>query len=171
MKQVFLTVMFLIVPAVWAFADVHLYLFSTAQKTDQPLTINDIAMTEGSSADVEKIRHLIIPACLADDGYLDSREISGLLHKNGIENFTVQGTAVKTQKCKKADSITSSDRKTAVIRKGDTVKIIIKRKNLSLTTTGKAASSASAGNRVTVRSHGKTVSGSVCSDGTVMCSI
>lgn len=136
--------------------EAELYLRSNAEG-GRALAIGDIAAIEGPWDIEEKIRHITIPESLTSDMYVDRKELGLLLKRNGIDNFFIHGSAVKI----------NGKAAAAKVRRGEIVRVILRRKNIVLSMSGKAMNNASEGEQLKVKSGRRSFNGVLMQDKTV----
>ena len=165
--KIILSIVFSLLAAPLAFAEMHIYMYSSAQMSTDELRVKDIAFVDGPEDECSSVREIVIGDILLTDTYVDRRELSLLLRKHGIENFFIYGSSAKVSSFFAADISNS----TPAIKSGDKVKVVVTRKNIKLELTGSALKNANIGDRVVVRCGDKRISGTVKGQKTVMCEI
>ena len=90
-----------------------------------------------------------------------------MLKQSGFKGFAIYGTAVKIT----LDRDKSLNGISAFVRRGDTVRVLVKRKNIALSLKAKAMNNAGVGDKITIKNGGKKLSGVLSKDGTVVCDI
>lgn len=166
MRRIILSVsaVFLLTQA--AFAEMQIYLFSTAQMTGEELRVKDIAFVDGTEEESGPVKEIALSDVMLRDTYIDRRELSLLLRKHDIKDFSIYGTAVKIVPA--AEQLAAQS---PAIRSGDKVKVIVIRKNIKLELSGSALKDAEIGAKVVVRCGDKKISGIVKDSKTVTCEI
>jgi hypothetical protein len=146
------------------FADVQIYLYSSAVKGEEALKLKDIAHLDGSDDECAALEDLEISDVLFNDTYIDRRELSLFLRRYTESRFLICGSSVKIKREKKPEA-------PRIVRSGEQVKIFVKRKNITIEIMGVSVKDAGIGERVTVRCGSREISGIVNSNRTVTCEI
>lgn len=148
--------------------ETQIYLYSGVVAAEgEVICVKDIALVEGVSAAAENIRRVALSEDITADRYIDRQELAGLLKQSGFKSFAIYGTAVKIT----FDRDKSVNGISAFVRRGDTVRVLVKRKNIALSLKAKAMNNAGVGDKITIKNGGKKLSGVLSKDGTVVCDI
>ena len=146
------------------FANVQIYLYSSVNKNEDKLRIKDIARVEGADDERSLCEEIEINDSILVDTYIDQRELSLLLRKKFKGNFVIYGSSVKVYE---AASLFPQG---VSIKNGELVKVLIKRKNITIELTGVALKDAADGSHAVVRCGKKEVSG-IVNNKTVVCEL
>ena len=146
------------------FANTQIYLYSSVIKGEEKLKIKDIAMVDGSDEERSLCEDTEITDSILADTYIDCGELSLLLRKKLRNSFIIYGSSVKVYE---ADS---PQKKVLSIRNGEQVKVLVKKKNITIELTGVAVKDAADGARVVVKCGKKEISG-IVNNKTVMCEL
>jgi len=156
--------MFFILSGSALFADVQIYLYSSVNKGEETLRIRDIARVEGFDEEQSLCEEIEINDAILADTYIDQRELSLLLRKKLKNSFIIYGTSVKVYE------IASVPKGRAFIKNGERVKVLVKKKNITIELTGVAIKDAAEGSRIVVRCGKKEISG-IVNNKTVICEL
>lgn len=145
------------------YANVQIYLYSSVNKGEEKLKVKDIARVDGYGEERGLFEEIEIDDVILADTYIDRRELSLLLRKKTNGNFVIYGSSVKVYE-------SALRQEGASIKNGDRVKVLVKRKNITIELTGVAKKDAMNGEYVIVRCGKKELSG-IVNNKTVMCEL
>ncbi len=152
------------------YAEVRIYLYSSADIAKAALTVGDVATVEGPADECGEIRKITVDDQIMRDCYIDRGELSRLLKEHEKRGFFIFGSAVRIR----AAENTEKEKKETLplmIRSGESVKVRIMRKNMTVEITGRALRDAKPGEQVTVKCRGRELTGTVNDNKTVTCEI
>lgn len=150
------TIFFLIIifHSVSIFCATKVFLHSKYVMRNEKLFLSDIASFGGTS-----VLEMEIPVELYKDGFVDRKEILNLLMNHQQGEYMVYGSAVRV-----LPVTIENSRDQYYIRKGDTVDILLKRKNIKIKVIGKSLVNAYVGQTIKVEiDNRKLYSGSASS--------
>ena len=145
------------------YAGVQIYLYSSVNKSEEKLKIKDIARVDGSDEERSLCEEIEIDDAILMDTYIDRRELSLLLREKLNNSFIIYGSSVKVYEA-------VSLQEGAFIKNGERVKVLVKRKNITIELTGVAKKDAANGEHVIIRCGKKELSG-IVNNKTVMCEL
>ena len=147
------SVIFLSTGMAEAGASARIYLYPRVEgKAD--LSIGDIATVEGAADELETLAGLTINEELFSDGYLDSREIDGILRTTGIQ-CVIYGNAVRVVAA--SGDVELQVEELPLIKRGDHVTVFASRGAIRIQVTGTALSDGMKGDDVSVRTRGRGI--------------
>lgn len=119
-----------------AYCDIKLFLQSKIITNNDGLVLKDVAVVEGNNSDIEKIKNIQIDKTIYSDGYIDKKEILSLLKNNTEDTIFIFGNAIRILTNDPYKNNTENDATESVIKKGDSVNIIIKKNGISVIVRG-----------------------------------
>ena len=129
-----LSIIFLLIIHETLFAEIKIFLFPRIEIEDDNIAIRDIAVIDGSSLSLDKIGKIEITKELYGDGYLDRKELGILLRKNIRDTVFIYGNAVRIfRRIEAKDNEEEiSDDGEIVVKAGERVSLIIKKKGITV---------------------------------------
>ena len=134
-----------------ASAELKLFLMPKIYLGDKELVLQDIALVEGRR-DTEEVKNLVIDRGFLSDGYIDKREIFGIIKDYNGENAVIYGNAVRVMSNAKNESAAESN--DFFMKKGGRVEIVVNNKGVSLILKGIAVDDARINEEVNVKIEG-----------------
>jgi hypothetical protein len=120
------------------------------------LIIKDVAVVEGNNSDIEKIKNIQIDKDIYSDGYIDKKEILLLLKNNTEDTIFIFGNAIRILTHDQHINNSENDAPDSVIKKGDSVNIVIKKNGISVILRGIAVNEGKIDEEVVVKIEKKT---------------
>ncbi len=158
MYRLFL-ILFLLLP-LSAMARAKIYLIPEVELSKGEVMLSDIARIEdGSTA---KTTSLLIPDSLYNDLIIDHKELNNYLARKIQGSFTIFGSGVKLnfKEPEVVPQIIVKEEKMPVIKKGEIVKLIIRKGKISIEMAGKALKDCSENEEINIRlNNGKVFRG------------
>jgi len=161
MKFLFITCLVLFGTA--SFADVQIYLYSSASKSEDKLKIKDIARVDGPDEERRLCEEIEIDDAILADAYIDRRELSLLFGEKLNSSFVIYGSSVRIYEAASRQGGVS-------VKNGERIKVFVKRKNITIELTGVAKKDAADGECIVVRCGKKELSG-IVKNKTVTCEL
>ncbi|GEM_PF-776117 len=158
MHKVFLLLMLLL--PLSASARVSIYLIPEVETYNRSLTLADIAGLEGDLD--EQAGLLAIPPSLYKDLIVDRSELNDYLSMSLNRTFTIFGNGVKLSfKSNIPDeSLVIKDEKPVIVKKGENVDLVIRKKGISIEMSGKSLQNGTEDDEISVRlKNGKILKG------------
>ncbi|MCL2026143.1 MAG: flagella basal body P-ring formation protein FlgA [Leptospirales bacterium] len=147
------------------FADVQIYLYSSVNKGEERLKIKDIARVEALNEERSLFEEIEIDDdAILMDTYIDRRELFLLLKEKTKSNFVIYGSSVKV-----FDGL-SPPKERFSVKRGERIKVLVKKKDITIELTGVAIKDAADGSQITVRCGKKEING-IVSNKTVICEL
>ena len=131
-----------------ASADVKIFLYPRCEG-EGSILLSSAAWIEGDADETAKLRALSIDKKFFKDGYLDRREIASILNEKFSGSYTIIGSSVRVT-APAAEVVVIEELAAQSVKKGDAVKVIVRRKGITLETQGVAAADALPGDEVSV---------------------
>lgn len=155
-----------------ASARIGIYLIPEVETDKKSLTLSDIAGIDGGQ--VLKSGSIIIPQSMYKDLIIDRKELNDYLAAELNETFAIFGNGVKLH-FKEAENVFCAEvkeEKPVLIKKGETVELLIRNKGISIEMTGRAMQSGTVDDEVNVRlKNGRTFRGKPLGAGKVAVSL
>lgn len=141
-------------------ARVTIYIIPEVEIVKKNLTLSDIARIDGDP--VCKTGSIIIPQTMYSDFVIDRKELNDFLASELSEVFSVYGNGVKvTFKEEDKYLFTASKEETKfLVKKGETVELIVRNKGISIELTGKSMQNGTKDDEINIRlKNGKILKG------------
>ena len=141
-------------------ARVTIYIIPEVEIVKKNLTLSDIARIDGDP--VCKTGSIIIPQAMYRDFVIDRKELNDFLASELSEVFSVYGNGVKvTFKEEDKYLFTASKEVTRfLVKKGETVELIVRNKGISIELTGKSMQNGAKDDEINIRlKNGKILKG------------
>lgn len=149
-------------------AELNIYLHSMADYAEDGITLGAVAAFDGSPEEAEKAKALKIPALLVRDGYLDRKEIEGLLSGVMTGRVYIYGSAVRIIRAGAVETAEPVEVKRVSVKAGDPVAVRVRKKGILVEMTGSAVADCREGETVEVKLRGyRSLKGRLTSEGTV----
>jgi len=145
----------------YGWADVSLYLYPRINYTSNVM-FSHIAIIEGDTAAVEKIKTLSIDENFFSNGYLDKKDIMNILKDTIAGKINIYGSGVRITKL---DSNADSQSSQKFIKKGDTVRFQVVSSRIRIELPGTAMKDGAPGDVIPVKLKGsKVASGTILNE-------
>lgn len=167
MFRVFLLLLLLLPLSVSA--RVNIYLFPEVETDKNNLVLSDIAGIEGDQT--EQVSAITIPKLLYKDFIVDRKELNDFLAVSLNQAFAIFGNGARLTFKKKETPVPEvlKEEKPVIVKKGDYVDLIIKKKGISIEMTGKSLQNGTADDEISIRlRNGKILKGKPFSAGRVV---
>ena len=159
---------FLVLIAIPAHAGIKVFLYPRYATDESTVMVREIAWIDGDEETAQRAKNAVMSARAYKDGFIDRREVAAALRANGVDDFSVIGNAVR---------ITAPDRSgeeaqrlaEQAVKKGDQVKLLLKKGRIVIEARGIAADDAVPGDEIQVdiemaKNRKRTVKGTVRDD-------
>ena len=164
MKRAAVTLLFLALSCAAAYADVKLLLYPKCEADGASLPVSSIAWVDGDEDDAAKVRAIRIDAKFFKDGYVDRSEITAILKRAGVQEFSIVGSSVRVTKPDKT-KVDLDELAEQSVKRGDAVKVLVKGHGISVETHGTVSADALPGDEIVVElSRKKSIKGILCSE-------
>jgi len=158
-------VLLIIVIPLTAIGQMRIYLLPEVELNKNDVKLGDIAKIEGE--DSGKSGDLLLPKDIYQDSLIDRKEINDFLSGKISESFFIFGNGVKLV-FSLPDEITIDQEKVAVIKKGQSVDLIVRKGPIIIEMTGRALKDGYENEDVEVRlKSGRIIKGKALSEGKV----
>lgn len=148
----FITVFLLAASA--SYGDVTIYLVPRVDRGTAPLTVSDLGTVDGD-ADTAAVRSLAVDDALFADGYIDRKELVGLVRPHVNGRLNVYGSGVKVGM---AENGAVQEEPRIVVRKGSPVRFQVVNSVIRVEQAGTALEDGAAGDEIRVKLKGSAVS-------------
>jgi hypothetical protein len=148
---VFLIFLYLVPHSVYAM--IKVFLLPRVVHEGKALQVQDVANVTGDLILLDKIKNTVIEPEIYKDGFIERKELFELLKKSTAVSPLIFGSAVRVVPAGDSALTPTTDqasREQTFIKKGDTVDVIIRRKNISIEMIGVSMVDATEGETVTV---------------------
>lgn len=139
-----------------AYCDIKLFLQSKVITNNDSLMLKDVAVIEGNNFDIEKIKNIQIDKAIYSDGYIDKKEILSLLKNVTKDNINILGNAIRIISNDQHKNNSENDTPESVIKKGDSVNIVIKKNGILVILRGTAVNEGKIDEEIFVKLEKKT---------------
>jgi len=146
-------IVFLLLCSEGGFAAVKIYLLPRVEVRKNSICMSDISRIDGRREPAAAAGNISISKKLYSDGYIDWKEVSGLLKKHISEPVLIYGNSVRI--IKKKDStiadFSESGGSDVQIRSGERIILVVKRKGIRVETSAIAENEGRNGDLIYVR--------------------
>jgi len=135
------------------FADIKIFLFHRIESTEDNIALRNVAHVFGNSVSLDEIRGITISEELYSDGYIDRRELGELLRKKTNDSVYIIGNAVRIVRTDLDLELRAEDTCAGgvLVRKGEVVNLIVRKKGISIRLIGKAMEDRREGEEINVK--------------------
>jgi hypothetical protein len=155
MKAIFSAMFVLILFTAAQAAEAKLYLYPRVEGGQNGISISDIAKVDADADTAARIGGIGIAGELYADGYLDRKEIIGIIKERVDGRINVYGSGVRIVK---RDLPAASDEPRIIVKKGSPVRFQVVNACIRVEQTGTAMQDGAAGDVIQVKLKGAAVS-------------
>ena len=148
MRKAIFTLLLCVCAVSAASADVKIFLYPRCEG-EGSILLSSAAWIEGDADETARLRALSIEKRFFKDGYLDRRELTQILKERFSGSYTIIGSSVRVS-APAAEEIDIEELAEQAVKKGDAVKVLVRRKGITLETHGIVTADALPGDEVAV---------------------
>lgn len=164
MKRAAAILFVLALPCAAAYADVKLFLYPRCEAEGGSLPMSSAAWIDGDEDDVARVRAIRIDGKFFKDGYVDRSELTAILKRAAVQDFSIIGSSVRVTKPDKA-KVDLEELTEQSVKRGEAVKVMVKGHGISVETHGTVSADALPGDEIVVElSRKKSVKGILCNE-------